>query len=374
MLRTAEAGGSSVVRRKLFLVLFAGMMFILATPAWAGGERQAEWPLDTQHFRAEQAWTTTRGHGTTIAVLDSGCQADHPDLAGQVLAGTGFAGVAGDTGQSDHSQDSHGTSIAALIAGSGRNNAGTGVIGLAPDARILPVRVTVDGETQPISLAEGIIYAVDHGARIITISESTSVPDPNVRSAVEHALDRGDIVVAATGNSGHDGNPPSYPAYFPGVVAVTGVDSSNNFWPESQSGPQVTLAAPAADIVSANNHGGYLRGDGTSYAAPYVAAAAALVWSKWPDLPAGRVIRQLIDTADRHGDATHDDHYGFGIVNPLKALTSSPTTASGFPVVTTDTKTSQWPWTATAVAIVVVTAVAVGWLLRRRAVNGKGKS
>lgn len=362
-----------MVRRKLFLVLFAGMMLVLATPAWAAGARQAEWPLDAQHFRAEQAWTTARGHGITIAVLDSGCQADHPDLAGQVLTGTGFAGVAGDTGQSDGSQDSHGTSIAAIIAGSGKNNADTGMIGLAPDARILPVRVTIDGETQPVSLAEGIIYAVDHDARIITISESTSVPDPNVRSAVEHALERGVLVIAATGNSGHDGNPPSYPAYFPGVVAVTGVDSDNEFWPDSQSGPQATLAAPAKDIVSANNHGGYLRGDGTSYAAPYVAAAAALVWSKWPDLPAGRVIRQLIDTADRHGNAAHDDRYGFGIVNPLKALTSSLTSASGFPAATTATNTSPWPWTATAIAIVVL-AAAVGWWLRRRALSRKENS
>ncbi|WP_410595426.1 S8 family serine peptidase [Amycolatopsis sp. lyj-23] len=361
------------MRKKVFFVLFVGMAFILATPAWAADERQAEWPLDAQHFRAEQAWTTARGHGTTIAVLDSGCQADHPDLAGQVLTGTGFVGVAGDTGQSDRSQDSHGTSIAAIIAGSGKNNAGTGVIGLAPDARILPVRVTVDGETQPVSLAEGIIYAVDHGARIITISASTSVPDPNLRSSVEHAIERGVLVIAATGNSGRDGNPPSYPAYFPGVVAVTGVDSSNKFWPESQSGPQATLAAPATDIMSANNHGGYLRGDGTSYAAPYVAAAAALVWSKWPDLPAGRVIRQLIDTADRHGDAAHDDQYGFGIVNPVKALTTSLTTATGFPAVTNDTSTSRWPWTATVITI-TVSAMVIGWLLRRRAVNGKGKS
>ncbi len=361
-----------MLRRKLPLVLFAGMMMVPATPASAAGERQAEWPLDAAHFHAEQAWTISRGHGTTIAVLDSGCQADHPDLTGQVLPGTGFAGVAGDTGQSDRSSNSHGTSIAAIIAGSGKNDGGTGVIGLAPDAKILPVRVTIDGETQPISLAEGIVYAVDHGSRIITISESTPVPDPNLRSAIEHALARGALVVAGTGNSGRAGNPPSYPAYFPGVVAVTGIDSGNEFWPDSQSGPQVTLAAPAADIVSANNHGGYLRGDGTSYAAPYVAAAAALVWSKWPDLAAGRVIRQLIDTADRHGD-THDDHYGFGIVDPLKALTSPPTTASGFPAATTDSPTFPWLWPAAAVAIVVMTAAA-GWLLRRKIFSGKGKS
>ncbi|MEA5367218.1 type VII secretion-associated serine protease mycosin [Amycolatopsis sp., V23-08] len=360
------------MRKKLFFVLIAGMMLGLVTPASATGEREAEWPLDSQHLRAEQAWTTTRGHGITIAVLDSGCQADHPDLAGQVLAGTGFVGVAGDTGRSDRSRDSHGTSIAAIIAGSGKNDSGTGMIGLAPEARILPVRVTIDSETQPVSLAEGIIYAVDNGARIITISESTAVPDPNLRSAVGHALDRGVLIVAATGNNGQSGNPPSYPAYFPGVVAVTGVDPGNEFWPESQSGPQVTLAAPATDILTANNHGGYLRGDGTSYAAPFVAAAAALVWSKWPDLSAGQVIRQLTDTADRHSDATHDDRYGFGIVNPLKALTSSLTTASGIPAIAPVASSPEWQWPA-IVIIVVFVAVIGGWFLRRKVFTRKGK-
>jgi type VII secretion-associated serine protease mycosin len=363
-----------VGRRKLLLVLIAGMMPILASPASATGERQAEWPLDAQHLRAEQAWTTARGHGITIAVLDSGCQADHPDLAGQVLTGAGFVGVTGDTGRSDRSRDSHGTSIAAIIAGSGKNSAGTGMIGLAPDARILPVRVTVDDETQPVSLAEGIIYAADHSARIITISESTTTPDPNLRAAIEHAVDRGALVVAAAGNDGRNGNPPSYPAYFPGVVAVTGVDAANEFWPESQSGPEATLAAPATDIVSANNHGGYLHGDGTSYAAPYVAAAAALIWSKWPDLTAGQVIRQLIDTADRHGDGAHNDQYGFGIVNPVKALTSSLTKESGFPAIAAQPSAFGWQWTAGVIAIVSVTAAAAVWLLRRRTTSGKGKS
>ncbi|WUV55943.1 S8 family serine peptidase [Amycolatopsis sp. NBC_01480] len=92
--------------------------------------------------------------------------------------------------------------------------------------------------------------------------------DPNARAAVEHAFQRGALVVAAVGNNGNTGNSANYPASFPGVVAVSGIDSGNQFWPSSASGPHTTLAAPGVDIRSANDHGGYLHGDGTSYAAP----------------------------------------------------------------------------------------------------------
>ncbi|WP_223198500.1 S8 family serine peptidase [Solihabitans fulvus] len=126
------------------------------------------------------------------------------------------------------------------------------------------------------------------------------------------------------GNQSEQGNPATYPASFPGVVSVTGIDESNQFWPQSESGPQTTLAAPAGRIFSANDQGRYLRGDGTSYAAPYVAAAAALVWSQHPDLTANQVTRQLTTTADHKGTTPRDDQYGYGILNPLRALTTAP--------------------------------------------------
>lgn len=115
----------------LTLVLIVGAPSALAE---AGGA--VEWPLDQQHFQADRVWAHSRGAGVIVAVLDTGVDAQHPDLIGQVLPGTGFMGEAGDTGQSDLSGDSHGTSIAAIIAGSGASNNGTGMIGLAPKARI----------------------------------------------------------------------------------------------------------------------------------------------------------------------------------------------------------------------------------------------
>ena len=358
--------------KTLGYALVAGIILAATAPAASAADaRSGEWPLDARHLRADQVWAASRGHGVTVAVLDTGCQGDHPDLAGQLLPGTGFAGVTGDTGQSDVSGDSHGTSIAAIIAGTGKNESGTGMIGLAPEAKILPVRVAVDGATEPVALAQGIFYATDHGAKIITISESTTTPDPNLRAAITHALNHNVVVVAAVGNNGQRGNPPGYPAYFPGVVAVTGVDANNQFWPQSQSGPQTTLAAPATNIVSANDHGGYLHGDGTSYAAPYVAATAALIASKYPTLTAGQIIRQMIDTADRHNDAQHDDQYGFGILNPLRALTSPATTASGIPTLAPPSDGPNW-WLIIGGAA-LLTAASAGWLAYRR-VRAKGST
>lgn len=122
----------------------------------------------------------------------------HPDLAGQVIPGTGFMGETGDTGQSDLSGDSHGTSIAAIIAGSGAGNNGTGMIGLAPKARILPVRVSFGANVELIALAKGIFYATDHHANVINISEGTPAPDPTIRAAINYALGHNVVVVIVT--------------------------------------------------------------------------------------------------------------------------------------------------------------------------------
>ena len=275
--------------------------------------------------------------------------------------------MTGDNGWNDVSGDSHGTSIAAIIAGSGKG----AVTGLAPDAKVLPVRVTVSGGAQPVTLAEGILYAVDHGAKVVNVSSGTDTPDPNLKAAVEHALAKDVVVVAAAGNDGRRGNAPIYPASFPGVVAVTGVDAHNACWSDSESGPQIALAAPGVDITSADDHGGYLRGDGTSYAAPYVAAAAALVRSEYPRMTAGQVVRQLVDTADRVGSAPHDDHFGYGIVDPLRAVTAGPTTDSGLPTATVAVGPwINWPlWGGVAGVVAVLAAAAV--LVRRKQSRGK---
>lgn len=309
----------------------ASVMFLMATPAAAFGIRDQEWPLDAQHLQSASAWDISRGHDMVVAVVDSGVDANHPDLAGQVLPGASFIGDTHDDGRTDTSKDSHGTAISGIIAGTGRSSGGTGMIGLAPDAKILPVRVGVDSSVQPTALAEGIKYAADHHAQVINVSMGVASPDPLLRQAITYALGSGAVVVAAAGNDGQNGNPPQYPGSFPGVINVTGVTQSGDFWPISESGPQTTLAAPAVNIYSTNDHGQYVNAEGTSYATAYVSAAAALVRSAHPNLTAGQTIRRLISTAKRNdGGKGHDDRLGYGIVAPLAALTA-PASIDGDP-------------------------------------------
>ncbi|MEV5283127.1 type VII secretion-associated serine protease mycosin [Streptomyces sp. NPDC052811] len=301
-----------------------------ATSAAAVVIRQQEWPLDAQHFDAASIWPLTRGQGATVAVVDSGVDASHPDLAGQVLRGTGFIGDPNDTGQSDISTDSHGTAIAGIIAGTGTAQNGSGMIGLAPQAKILPVRVGAQGAVTPLSLAQGIKYAADHHAQVINVSLATPTPDPVLREAVDYALGKDAVLVAAAGNSGQDGNPLMYPAAFPGVIDVTGTDSQGRFWPVSESSPRSTLAAPSTNIYSANNQGQYVQAEGTSYGAAYVSAAAALVRAAHPGLTAAQTIQRLITSAQHpHGPGTHDNQYGYGVVSPLAALQSTADTPDG---------------------------------------------
>jgi len=354
--------------RVILSTIFVAVSFC----AWPALSAQAdsrvnEWPLDAQHLRAERTWKESQGAGVIVAVVDSGCDGRHPDLVGQLVPGAGFIGVPGDDGRVDDSGDSHGTSIAAIIAGTGRNPAGNGIVGLAPKAKILSVRISADARIEPVALAKGIIYAADRGARIINVSAVTPEPDPNIRAAVEHAERRGAVVVAAAGNTAQTGSSVGYPASFPGVVAVSAVDADKRFWNGSASGPQVVLAAPGVDIRSANDQGGYQHGDGTSLAVPYVTAAAALLWSKYPNLTAGQVIRQLVDTADSGHSGQRDDQIGFGVVDPLRALTEPMTSGSGLPAAGMEPGSGiAWWWYAGGVGFAISVLVSIGAVMQRR--------
>ncbi|MGW8329914.1 S8 family serine peptidase [Streptomyces sp. NPDC055897] len=319
--------------RSLLVPVIATLLTALpqtVAPAAAAVIRQQEWPLDAQHFDAPAIWQLTRGQGITVAVVDSGVDATHPDLTGQVLRGTGFIGDPNDTGQSDISADSHGTAIGGIIAGTGAAQSGTGMIGLAPKAKILPVRVGAQGAVTPVSLAQGIKYAADHHAQVINISLATPTPDPLLREAVDYALGKDAVLVAAAGNSGQDGNPLMYPAAFPGVINVTGTDQQDRFWPVSESSSHSTLAAPSTNIYSTNNQGQYVQAEGTSYGAAYVSAAAALVRSAHPGLAACQIIQRLIASARLpDGHSAHDKQYGYGIANPLAAIQSTAAAPGG---------------------------------------------
>ncbi|WP_329579394.1 type VII secretion-associated serine protease mycosin [Kitasatospora sp. NBC_01250] len=283
--------------------------------------RSSEWPLDSHHFQADSVWKVSRGAGVTVAVIDSGVSATHPDLAGQILPGASLLGDGGD-GRTDASGDSHGTAIAGIIAGTGGPPPAGGMYGLAPAVKIMPVRVAVGSQIAPETLAQGIVWAADHGAQVINLSMGTASPDPLLQKAVNYALGKDIVLVAAAGNGGQSGNAPMYPAAYPGVVSVSGTDESGAFWAPSESGHGITLAAPATDIYSTNDQSQYVHADGTSYATAYVSAAAALVRSHEPHLSAGQVVRRLISTTSQH-HARPDAKIGFGELDPLAALSAT---------------------------------------------------
>ncbi|PZF94365.1 type VII secretion-associated serine protease mycosin [Micromonospora deserti] len=278
--------------------------------------RDEQWQLD--ELRASTAWRSSTGRGVTVAVIDSGVDATHPDLAGQVLPGLDLV-----TPQGTAAPDpvGHGTTVAGLIAG--RNDDSRGVVGLAPDARILPVRV-LDAENRyddAMIVAKGVRWAVDNGARVINLSLGGSGDSPALAAALDYAFARDVVVVACTGNLATSTDTKVwYPAREPGVIAVAGLErSSENLWSGSITGRATVLTAPATGLVGARP-GGYWRVQGTSFAAPLVAATAALVRARYPQMSAGDVVNRLLTTARDIGPTGRDDRFGYGLVDPVAAL------------------------------------------------------
>ncbi|MFE1174252.1 type VII secretion-associated serine protease mycosin [Streptomyces sp. NPDC058773] len=297
------------------------------SPAAADSIRDHQWPLSS--LDADGMAKVSTGRGVTVAVVDTGVDGTHPDLKGNVLPGKNFLKDQGRRADRE-SESSHGTGMASLIAGHGHGPGGTGGIkGLAPAAKILPLRVTTDdshavgaaGRGAPLSRA--IRYAADHGASVINLSVSSSFDIPGLEDAVEYARQKDAVVVAGSGNNGVE--TPYFPASYPGVIAVGAVDSSGKTWQMSNSGPHILLSAPGVDVYSASSDHQYDVGTGTSDATAYVSAAAALLRSKFPNLTAGQIANRLVKTAElpasMKGAKLPDKRYGYGIIRPYRALT-----------------------------------------------------
>ncbi len=289
-----------------------------ATPALAAPRAPSaqQWALDAKHFDSARLWSLSTGKGVTVAVVDSGVDDHHPDLTGRVLPGADFTGNAAD-GRVDLSTDAHGTAVAGIIAGTG-----TGpdhITGLAPDATILPVRISDTLTSDPAVLAQGINYATTHGAKIINISICARILNPQIRTAVETAIEHDIVVVAAAGNDRLTGNPAQYPAALPGVIAVAATDAEDRLWPKSESGPYLGVTAPGVDIYTTGAEGSHQQATGTSFAAPHVAAAAALLRARYPAETAAQIISRLTSTA-HHPRQGRDDTSGYGFIDPYQAL------------------------------------------------------
>lgn len=268
------------------------------------------------------AWTFADGAGVTVAVIDSGVDADHPDLQGQVLSGLDLVDP---KGNGDADEVGHGTTVAAIIAG--RNDDTNGVVGIAPKAKILPVRVLDDRNRydDAIIVAKGVRWAVDHGARVINLSLGGNGSSSTLAAALDYAFAKDVVVIACTGNESSTGSEYGvwYPAREPGVIAVAGMERDGDvLWPGSITGKQTVVTAPATQLVGARPGGEYWKVQGTSFAAPMVSATVALIRSRWPTMSAGDVINRIIKTAKDRGAVGRDPVYGFGMVNPTGALTA----------------------------------------------------
>lgn len=371
--------------------LAAGVLVAGAGPSASddvgSAARAGQWQLAT--LRLPEAWKLSRGAGVLVAVLDTGVNAHHPDLAGAVVTGPDLTGDAGEPAMWGH----HGTAMASLIAGHGHStptansltaNGGTpdgptvarraaadsrtadggtavgqaasvtavgghadsGVIGVAPAARVLSVRVTLENG-DPLrqkqraggrdALARGIRYAVDHGADVISMSlgggsgswEGSAAEE----EAVQYAISRGAVLVASSGNDGDTTNRKNFPAAYPGVIAVGAVDRRLEVAPFSNRQDYLSVVAPGTGIVTADGADSYVVGDGTSSAAAMVAGIAALIKAIHPDLSPYHV-RTAIEQGTRLRPADgYNRSYGHGVVNALLALRAAdrlarPATAS----------------------------------------------
>lgn len=289
--------------------LFAATLVVLtpAGTAHADGIRAQQWALDAMH--TDEAWATTKGKGVTVAVLDTGVDDQHPDLAGNVLPGKDMIGFGASRG--DRPWARHGTAMAGIIAGHGHGaGEADGVLGIAPEAKILPVRVILEEgdpsrakarDTRGNALAEGIRWAADHGADVINLSlgddSDAAHPEAAEDEAVQYALERGAVVVASAGNGGEKGDHISYPAAYPGVIAATAVDRYGTRAAFSTRHWYATVAAPGVDVVIADPDRQYYEGWGTSAASAFVSGAAALIKAVHPDLTPAQVKRLLEDSA-----------------------------------------------------------------------------
>ncbi|MEU5180990.1 type VII secretion-associated serine protease mycosin [Streptomyces longwoodensis] len=326
-----------------------------AAPTAAASTRQEQWFLDAMH--AEEMWKISTGKGITVAVIDSGVNSANPDLAGRVLPGEDFA--EDQPGDEHTDYNGHGTGMAGLIAATGAYGGGKGAYGLAPGAKVLPVRMPkaetaanqAAGDERFNDIApRAIRYAVDAGARVINISLGHVEGSPQLTAAVKYALEKGALVFASVGNSGNTTNQAEYPAATPGVVGVAAVGKDLRRTAESEFGPQVDMAAPGDDLVYAcGGKTGLCEGHGTSGATALASASAALIWSVHPDWTNNQVLRVMLNTLGAPTDgAKRNDSIGYGIVRPRIALTDpgDPGPADVYPLPDLKATASASPSTA----------------------------
>ncbi|MFD4903000.1 S8 family serine peptidase [Streptomyces sp. NPDC058411] len=292
---------------------FAGV----APSANAADVQSKQWYLSA--MQADEMWKVARGQGIKVAVIDTGVNSSTPSLKGQVLQGFDATGISGDEFDD---YNGHGTTMAELIAGTGD---GGGLKGLAPDTKIIPMRIS-DTELQnnesvnAHDTADAIRAAADSDAQIISMSFASDFPGREEREAAEYAESKGKVFFAGVGNNAKKGNKEQYPAAYPQVVGVSSADRNGKVAEYAQNGSIVDIASPGNEIPywCDETFQGYCDGDGgTSAATAIASASAALVWSAHPDWTANQVLNVLFDTAGRDWEKGILSKYlGHGLIRP----------------------------------------------------------
>lgn len=313
-----------------------------APVAAASGIRATDAIRDRQYWLDEygirEAWQVTRGAGVTIAIIDSGVDATHPDLRGAVVGGIDLSGLGSPDGTRPVGSDApdHGTMVASLAAGRG-SAPGDGVIGAAPEASLISASLAFgpeqrDGDAQ---VAEAVRWAVDAGADVISLSltrNTLSWPE-SWDDAFGYAEANDVVVIAAAGNRGSGTDQVGAPATIPGVVAVGGVDRSGRASDTaSAQGISIAVMAPSEQLVGAVPGGGHVIWQGTSGATPIVAGIAALVRAAHPDATAADVVTRLIETARPVTATVPDPLYGYGLVDAAAAVRAQLSAATENPL------------------------------------------
>lgn len=272
---------------------------------------------------ARDVWNQSTGAGVTVAIIDGG-SGPHPDLDANLDQGRSIIEGAETLGATDlDPEDGHGTHVAGIVAGVNGN--GIGVSGVAPNARILPLRVfPPGGQSNSSDVAKAITFAVDAGVKVINLSLGSDTESSTITRAVQYAVDHNVLVVAAAGN-GREFAPPKWPAVDDNTIAVTAIDRNNSVASFGQRGEYIDLSAPGVDILSTKTSkftcasgaqpDGYGCLQGTSMAAPFVSGAAALLFAARPQITAAQVRALLISTATDLGPTGRDTTFGAGLVN-----------------------------------------------------------
>jgi subtilisin family serine protease len=273
-----------------------------------------QWYL--KKIQMPKAWDTTKGASNiTVAVIDGGVQTDHPELKGKIVSPFDVT-----RSSSNVSPDNHGTHVAGIIAATINK---TGISGIAPNVKIMPVDVFTGAGANVYDVAEGIMYAVDHKADILNLSLGSYYYSYPLEYAVSYARSKGVLVVAAAGND--DSSEYTYPAALPSVLGVSATDSLDRITQFSNYGDYIDFAAPGMDIFSTISGSKYASLDGTSMASPVVSGVSALILSKNPFLTPSQVQNILIKSSSDLGSKGWDYLYGYGRVDAYKAMTNTPT-------------------------------------------------